>query len=122
MSNIVTRFLNQTAVYWASPVMDGEGRYTFDSPEEISVRWVQKQVKFINERGEEELSQAVVMLEDDVVVGGYLYLGTEASLSDETDPLKVSSAYAIKGYTKTPSVDGTQFVRKAYIAAGGVPR
>lgn len=122
MSDIAVRFLNQTAVYWASPVMDGEGRYTFDSPKEIPVRWVQKQVKFLNERGEEELSQAVVMLADDVVVNGYLYLGTEASLSDEIDPLQVSGAYMIKGYTKTPSVDGSQFVRKAYMTSGGVPR
>ena len=54
------KFLNQTAVYWANPVPDGLGGYTYDDPEEVKVRWTDKQERFFSsesntQNGVEEL-------------------------------------------------------------------
>jgi len=114
----------QTAVYWGNPENDGMGGRTFDEPVELSpddtngVHWKQRQELFIDANGQEKRSQAVVWLAQDVVNGGYLYLGELADLdSDElADPLTVDDAFEIRAFRKIPSVaDATRFERKAWL-------
>jgi hypothetical protein len=116
-SKVFTSQLGQTAVYWGNPVNDGQGGYTFDTGVDIDVRWEDTQEMFIDDKGRESVSRAVVFVSRDVVVGGYLYLGALADLAsaEDGDPLAVSAAYEIRKFDKIPSVDATRFTRRAWL-------
>jgi hypothetical protein len=109
--------LNQTAVYWGSPTSDGQGGRTFDDPVEVSVRWDQRQDLFIDGAGQEVRSSAVVYLSQDVVLGGFLYLGTldDISSAEEADPMTIDNAFEIRNFEKTGNVKATVFLRKAWL-------
>ena len=116
-----SRFHKQTAVYWANPVADGFGGFTFDAPVELSsdndnaVRWEETQEKFVDSIGEEHLSRAIVYLTDDVEVGEYLMLGELADLDSSQNPEGQEGAYRVMRFSKTPNVRGTQYERKAWL-------
>lgn len=114
----VLRQLNQTVVYWGNPANDGYGGRTFDDPVELDCRWSDKQDLFIDIDGQEKRSEAVVWVESDVVVGGYLYLGDldDLSSAEEADPFEVTNAFEIRRFEKVPSVKADQFVRKAWLS------
>jgi hypothetical protein len=103
--------LKQTAVYWGNPTSDGYGGRTFDSPIEISVRWSKKQELFIDSTGQEVTSSAVVHVDRDLDIGGYLSL----TISEEADPLSIDTAYEIRGWAKIPSLGATEYVRKVWL-------
>lgn len=108
--------LNQKCCYWATPVSDGRGKSTYTAETEISCRWNNRNVQYLTPDGETRVATATVFVNQDVTVGGYLWLGKQADLpSPHTDPEAVASAYPIKQFVKTFSIDGTECVRKAYI-------
>lgn len=110
-----TNKLNQTAVYWGNPQPSGYGGYTYADGVEVSVRWEDKQETFVSAAGNESLSRAIVYANTDMVNEGYLYLGELTDLgSDISDPTQVDS-YEIKAVAKIPSLDATQFLRKAWL-------
>lgn len=101
----------QTATYWVLSGNDGYGGKTFSSPTTLSVFWQDVQEKYTDEKGEEKVSRAKVFVQEDVTLGSYLYLGT----STESSPYDVSGAYEIRSFSKLPSLDGSQFERKAML-------
>ena len=116
----------QTAVYWAAPSADGFGGMTFSDPVELTppngVRWDEKVQlildKGVSAAGKEIVSNAVVLLNQDVSEQGYLYLGSLDDLDsgEQDDPLIVEGAYEIKQVEKIPLFKSTdEFVRKAYL-------
>ena len=116
-STLLTDKLRQTAVYWGNPQSDGTGGRTFDDPVELSVRWEQRQELFIDVGGQEVTSQAVVYVDQDVDIGGYLYLGDldDLSSAEEASPLTVDGAYEIRGLKKLPDIKASRFMRKAWL-------
>ena len=103
--------LKQTITYWAPATPDGYGNRSFASPVSLKGRYEEKLVLFIDETGREARSDAQVLLGQDVLQQGYLYLG----LSGAVDPSTVSGAHEIRGFEKIPSIRGTKFVRKALL-------
>ncbi|MFW5701285.1 MAG: hypothetical protein ACOCWM_06300, partial [Cyclobacteriaceae bacterium] len=83
---ILDRFLNQTAVYWANPVKDGYGGFTYDYPVEISCRWEDKRERVENEKGNEVIARAIVYSKNSYEVGEYLYLGTLNDMDSDSHP------------------------------------
>lgn len=96
------RTFKQTATYWAAPVQNGFGGYSFSAPVQFLVRWEERREQFINLQGKEEHSKAVVFVPQPVDEGGYLFLGE----SDAPDPTEVSGAYYIQGIRRTPDLRG----------------
>ena len=129
IETFITRICKQTAVYWASPVADGYGGYTFSDPEEIYCRWVEEQQMFQSDDGSQLVSKAIVHVLEDVDMNGVLYLGTLSDLEDLYnasegdsssewyDPYQIDTGLCIiKKFTKTPALRSTSdFVRKAYL-------
>jgi len=113
----LSRKLNQTAVYWGNPVNDGQGGRIFDEPVEISVRWEQRQELFMDSNGQEARSMAVIYLAQDVVLDGFLYLGTlnDISSAEEADPMILSNAFAIRNFESVPNVKATTFLRRVWL-------
>ncbi len=107
----------QTAVYWGNPQNDGYGGATFDSPVQIRVRWEDKQEIFQDAEGREVRSVAVVYPQQDLDLGGFLYLGTLADSGLDSDPIpkEVPEAMEIKQWGKVSNLRGTKFVRKAWL-------
>ncbi len=108
----------QTAVYWGNPVADGYGGFAFDDPVEIKCRWEDKALIFTDSTGIERMTDALIMITQDLDVLGYLYLGVLSGLTDEqkADPLKVEDARQILAFEKVPLLRSTKaFVRQVFV-------
>lgn len=101
----------QTATYWGSPTPDGSGGHTYASPVALTVRWEQRAMEERSPENQVFVSLAVVYVQEDVDIGGYLYLGTSVA----SDPTSVSDAFEIKQFRKIPNLRGTQYERRAIL-------
>lgn len=86
------RHLWDTITYWTTGTKDKWGDETFSAPTSIKGRWENRVEQFIDFRGETVVSNAIVYLDSEVELDGWLYLGTSAS----TTPKSVSGAYSIR--------------------------
>ena len=107
----INELLKQTVTYWAPSSMSGWGGETFASPVAIDGRWEDKQELFIDSKGQEVRSNAVVYVDQDVDLGGFLYLGT----STASDPTTVDGAREIRAFQKSPNIKATEFIHKAWL-------
>lgn len=103
--------LTQTVTYWAPGALNSEGGRAYTTPVQIDGRWAEKVELFTDARGQEKRSLAIVHVEQNVAVDGYLYLGTSAG----SDPTVIAGAYPIKRFDKIPGLEAEVFVRKAYL-------
>ena len=114
----ITRKLNQTAIYWSSPVPDGYGGYTYGTPVDIAVRWEDKQELFIDLQAKERISNAIIYKETALDLNGYLYLGTIASLdsgTDLTNPEILLGAFPILKVDVTVNIKATDTLVKIWL-------
>jgi len=108
----------QTAVYWGNPQSDGYGGKIFDTPVEIPVRWDVKNELIMDNEGNQVVSNAEILITQDLDIGGYLYLGTLYDLSsDPSNPLTEEvKVYEIKQFSKISMPKSlAEFVRKVWI-------
>lgn len=115
----ITKNHKQDIVYWANPTPDKFGGFTYTAPVDIKGRWEDRQVLFKDNEGNELMSKSIIFLGQDVDFGGYLYLGTLASIAsaiDETHPKNVDGSEKIRGFTKIPNLRATDFERRAFIS------
>lgn len=110
MSFISNKF-NQTATYWALTGRDSAGDPEFAAPVSVNVRWDDSGEVVILSSGHEYNSKARVYSETDMVIGGYLYLGTSVAV----DPLAVTGSLAIMDFRKSPSISAETFLRQAVL-------
>ena len=115
MGDYTTKNLLDTLVYWGTPSRKGIV-VTFAEPTEINGRWVDKAEMYKDNEGREQLSQAVVLVDQDVDVGGYLMKGDLTYLpSDDSAPHEDEDAYEIKQFQKATNIRGTKTVRKVWL-------
>ena len=117
----------QVCVYWGSPNEMGDGEKVFASPIELLCRWESITQAVSDAKGNSINSRALVFLTQDVEEEGMLFLGTledleilyDDSSGDSSgvwyDPMNIDKAYIIKRFQKTPNLEGTEFLRKAYL-------
>lgn len=116
----ITKNLKQAVVYWGNPTPTGVG-YSYDDAVELNARWEDRQEVFTDVDGKERVSQAIVYVDQDVVVGGYLYLGDLDDLGDSSsgldisDPQAVSPTYPIRAFSKIPNLRATEYERKVWL-------
>lgn len=112
----ISKRLSQTLVYWANPVDDGYGYFTFDDPVEISGRCEYKVELVRSGLGEEVVSRAQVYLDQEVQEKEYLYLGTLDDMDSNPDPRDVEGAMEVIAFEKIPKLgSSTLFLYKAYL-------
>jgi len=116
-----TRIQNQDCVYWplnltesGAQSYNSYGEPQFADPQELKCRWEGRIEKFMDDKGEEVVSKAVVMV-DGVAAGGVLMLGTLDDITDEDNPLLNQGAYQIKRYDTIPNRKATVMFRWAYL-------
>lgn len=112
-----THNLRQDAVYWAPNATGAYGTKTFVSGVAVNVKWFERNDVYRKPTGEESVSNAIVHVGQDMSIGGYLYLGTLASLTpaQKANPLVVTNAKRIEGFEKTPQVSGGNYVRRVFL-------
>ena len=110
----IKKFLKQKAVYWGAPVPNGFGGFSYADPIEIAVRWTDKQELFLNYNGEQVLSRAKLMLDQDVEVRGMIALITLAALDTGQLP-EDNGGLEIRSFQKMPDVRAKQFVRQVWL-------
>ncbi len=111
------KFLQQTAVYWASPKTDGIGGFTWADPVEIKCRWTDSTNVVTGRDGQELVSRAFVLVDRDLEEQGVLFLGTllELDSTQEDDPTELDGALLIKRFDKIPDIPAKLFLRKAFL-------
>ncbi len=106
----------QDAVYWPPAVADGFGRQSLGTPVDVKCRWDDQSEQFFDPKtGVIEISNAVVYVDQDVLLGGYLWLGTVATIPGGSpgDPQIIAGAYPIRKYLKNPNLRASEFLRTA---------
>ena len=111
----LTRHLRQQATYWAKSGKDSSGDPSFKAPKAIFARWEEKRAVFTGTGGEEAVASAIVFVKEDMRSGDFLFLGT----STTADPLAVTEAREVQGFSKIPELQGGDFERKAFLSARG---
>ncbi len=101
--------------------MSGFGQTTFATPVEITGRWEDREVRFTDNTGHEDVADAEVFVGQDVIIGDWLFLGALtgiASAIDETDPKNVAGAREVKKSMKIPTLRADKFERRALLKSG----
>jgi len=112
----VEKICTQTAVYWGNPKPNGFGGYTYDSPVEIKCRWEGKSKLIRDDKGNEVVSKAEILVTQDLDIGGMIKLGTLADLSPSQLPEDEPDAYKILQVEKIPLFRSPdEFIRRVYI-------
>ena len=117
--NFVTKVCVQDAIYWEVDEDDGFGRFNYKPPRDIKCRADEKIKVVIGSTGEEVVSNAELLVLEDLKVGSFILVGsTVSSLDSETrfNPEDVDGATRILSRDKTPLFkSATEFVRQVYI-------
>lgn len=112
-----THYLKDAAVYWAPDEMGSLGTRTFIAGRHVCVKWFDRADVFRKTTGEEAVSSAVVLVGEDMEIGGYLWLGNYGSLSaaQQANPQLVSDAKRIEGFEKTGTLSGGRYARRVFL-------
>ncbi len=112
---IYERLAAQTITYWPpSGSRDAYGNQAFGSPATIGGFWMDKQELFVDAEGRETRSHAVVFVNQDCALGGYLAQGNQTGTAN---PLSASGALEIRGWEKIPHLrqNPDKITRKALL-------
>ena len=112
---ILDTMRKQTAVVWQNPIPNSFGGKSYNTPVEIRVRWSVENEWYKAESGEDTLSNAVVYSGIDLQIGEYLYLGNLSDLTTEQKSNPNLIGYRIERIKKIPTLDATEFLRKAML-------
>jgi hypothetical protein len=120
----------QNAVYWPPSGFDDFGQRTYGTLVELTksegtnncVRWEDRNDEFVDMDGTMVISSSVVYCPalsdgDEMVVGGFLWLGDRVDLADESIPSNNIGAAEIRRFDKMPNLKTTEFLRTAYLRA-----
>ncbi len=103
------RNLKHTAVYWAPTAPDKFGRQSFDEPIEIKCRWVPSMKAMLQKDGTTKMRNAQVKVDREVLVTGYLKLGTLEDVSG--NPIEDPDAHEIWSINEAESLRDTSITR-----------
>ncbi len=121
MCSLKSTVQTQTCVYWAplgvesgTQAFDRYGQLQFADPIEKDCRWEDTAETFTNEKGVQESSNALVMV-DDVLVGGLLMLGELTDIVDSANPRNNAGVWEIRKKERIPDFRGTIMYEWAYL-------
>ena len=120
--SIITRMQRQTAVYWAlehnesgGVAYDDYGQPQYIDPVEISCRWSDKIVQFIDFNGSEQVSKSKVFVDRDMVASEVLMLSELVDVTNLSNPKENDGAWEIRGFNSVPNFKATEFLRTAFL-------
>ena len=105
--------LKQTCVYWPPAGATATGRPALGPPAQLACRWDMNVDETIDGQGNTVYSSSDVILVTDVLVGGYLMLGTLLQAQDSSfpsDPRTSKLVREILSKTRNPNLKGTGMI------------
>lgn len=108
-------FLRQKAVYWSNEGTDEDGSTIYGEPIQIKCRWEDLNEEYTDKAGDVRISNAKVMVDRALDLGGALWLGTLDDLTSANDPMANEGAYEIKKFNTVPNINAKKFVRTAIL-------
>ena len=112
--SLLTRMRRQDAVYWEVNGYGDDGQPAFDPPREIRVRWEDVHEVFVDDQGNDIVSNSVVYVGEDLKTQSMLWLGKLTDL-DSDIPHENEKAYAIRKFEKIPNLKASDFLRIAVL-------
>lgn len=126
---IISRMRRQNAIYWPPAGVDDYGLPATGQLVELillpgggnyRVRWEDKTEEFLDSAGAKVLSTAKVYVPQlpdgsEVLIGGFLWLGDRANLTDEVAPRNNPGAHEIRRYEATPNLKATETLRVVHL-------
>lgn len=99
----------QDAIYWESNGPDGYGGIEFKAPVDIKCRWDEETQVVQDSAGKLIVSDAQLLVTQDLKEESMVKLGTVADLSGGENPMDLEGAFEIKFMTRIPLFRGTTF-------------
>lgn len=109
------KYLNQMAVYWSKSGIDKYGQPTWNAPVEIVCRWEYKAKQYVHPTGTSMVSTCVVLIHQDLDIGGVLMLGDLYDVNYPDSPKENTNAFEIQQFEKIPDKKAKKFVRRIYL-------
>lgn len=109
------RVMNQDAVYWEILGYNPAGEPVFDDPIEIKCWWQDIHEVFIDAKGNDVVSNSMVIVDRDLIEESFLWLGTIENLDSQVDPSANKKAYSIRKFGKTPDRKARKFLRQVWL-------
>lgn len=110
--SFIDRIRRQQAIYWKVKGVNAQGRSTYESPIQISCRWVDRQEAKQDAQGNEFLSRAEVYVGIDLSQNDALMLGVLESGMTSVPPFG-QGAHRVRLFEVVPDVKARNFLRKA---------
>lgn len=104
--------LNQEITYWAPGAEDRYGTITYGEPTLLRGRWEDRNEEVKTTGGDTIVSRAVVFVDRDLLIGGYLAKGDYSTLSD---PTLIASAGEIQVWAAVPDLRNVSTERRAFL-------
>lgn len=109
IQSFIKRVCVQTAVYWEYKGPDGYGGVEYADPVEIACRWDDTAEVVSDRDGVEFVSQAEVLVTQDLKERSRVMLGKLSDLPVDPDPLNIEDSYEIKRMSRHPEFRSTTF-------------
>lgn len=109
--SLLTRHLHQAVTHWVYSSVDGSYDPSFDTPVALMCRWEDRVIKFLDSKGAERNSKAIVYLSVDVALGDFLFKGT----SVVSDPTEVESAFEVREFRTVPGISNAITEKRAIL-------
>ena len=103
-----TQNMNQDATYWPRTGSDMYGAPIFGPATAIKCRWEDKAIQFRDAAGVETVSDAVVYVDRQLAIGGFLVLGTVSGSPS-------AGAKEIRQAMRSPSLDAAYELHKVML-------
>ena len=123
--SLITRMLKQRAAYWApSTRSDDFGNPIFESPAVVKCRWEDVHENFMDDEGNQTVSNAKVYVDQDLQTRGYLRRlkdanersGVREEIEDlDPSPLNNEEVYTIRKFEKLPDRKAKEYLRTAML-------
>ena len=114
--SLISRMRRQDAVYWPPQQAGRYGLAGLGQPVAVRCRWDDVHEQYVTTTGTTTISNAKVYVDQDMLPGGYLWLGLLADLPDSpTDPRQLPGAYEIQKLEKIGNLRATEFLRIAML-------
>ncbi len=103
----------QDAVVWESDGYDGQGNRKYRPPRGVKVRWDDIVENVVNQKGEEVLSSAKILVTEHLMLGWRIWLGSLGDAPDNPVRAKVPEIMRVE---RSPEFRSTEnFVTVVYV-------
>lgn len=107
----MSRKLHQSITYWAVAGVDKYSAETFSAPVLIAGRWEDRQDQVMLPTGELSVSKAIVFVDREIELDGYLAEGDYTAQNDPT----LAGAKVVRAFVSIPSMRSNETERRAIL-------